>query len=88
MPRYTLALLGMEISFATDAGEGRVHAAKALVEKQYEALHQGGRNVSKEMLLAVVALSLADDFLQSRQQLGDLEGKVGKLLEKIDWTKS
>jgi cell division protein ZapA len=82
MPRYTLPILGLEIAFKTDADAGRVNAAKAYVEELFTRLNQGGKNLSKEKLLTVLALSLADETLLSRQKLKDLEAKLGTLLAK------
>jgi len=86
MPRYTMPVLGLEVSILTDADGRRVAEAKQLVETKYDGLNPGGKNVSKERLLTVLALSLADDYLQSIQKLHELENKLGRLLEKIDWT--
>lgn len=82
MPRYMLPILGLEIAFKTDADAGRVNAAKAYVEELYGRLNQGGKNVSKEKLLTVLALGLADEALTSGHKLRDLEAKLGSLLAK------
>lgn len=84
MSRYTLTVLGLEISFVTDAGSTRIYDARDHVEKQYSLLHQDGKNLSKEKLLTVLALSLADDSLQSTQKLREFEEAIDRLLEKID----
>ncbi|EPR32885.1 protein of unknown function DUF710 [Alkalidesulfovibrio alkalitolerans DSM 16529] len=83
MPQYTLNVLGLEIRFKTDADEGRVDAAKALVEDLFNQISQGGKNINKEILLTVLALSLADDVLQAKSELRSIESKLGSLL-KID----
>lgn len=84
MSRFNLNVLGLDVSFVTDAGSKRVYDAREHVEKQYSILYQDGKNLSKEKLLTVLALSLADDYLQSAQRLRELEEKVNRLLEKID----
>lgn len=84
MSRFTVNVLGLEVSFVTDAGSKRVYDAREHVESQCNLLHQDGKNLSKEKLLTVLALSLADDYLQSTQKLRELEEKVNRLLEKID----
>lgn len=86
MPRYTMSVLGLEVNILTDADGQRVTQAKELVEAKYEGLNPGGKNVSKEKLLTVLALSLADDYMQSIQRLRELEEKLQQLVEKIDWT--
>ena len=82
MPRYTLSLLGMEISFSADAMDGRIEAARRLVEDRYSELSKNGSNISKEKLLTCLALGLADDFLESSQGRDQLEAKISELLER------
>jgi len=84
MPSYTLSILGLDLSFKTDAEPERVNSAKNLVEQRYNMLKAGGKTLGKEKLLAFVALGLADDVLVSNQQLDDLDERVGKLLNKIE----
>lgn len=82
MPLYTLPILGLEISIRTDADATRVDAAKAYIEELCARLNQGGKVLSKERLLTVLALYLADEALQSKERLLVLEGKLGSLLNK------
>ncbi len=84
MPSYTITVLGLDLSFKTDADPDRVAAARRLVEERYKMLNTGGKNLSKEKFLAFVAMGLADDLLVSDQKLGDVERKLDKLLKKID----
>lgn len=78
---YTLNVLGLEISFKTDAGAERVQRAKEHVEDLYSRLNGSGRNISKEMLLTVLALSIADDYLETKARLHEIEDKLGTLLK-------
>lgn len=82
MPRYTLSLMGLEISFKTDATADRVEAARELLEERYTDLNKNAGDLSKERLLTFLALSLADDYLVNQERLGRLEEKIGKILEK------
>lgn len=84
MPSYTLSLLGLELSFKTDAEPERVASAKEMVEQRYNLLQAGGKSLGKEKLLAFVALGLADDVIMSNQRLDALRSRVGRLLTKID----
>ncbi len=84
MPSYNLSILGLELSFKTDAQPERIASASELVEQRYNMLKADGKTLGKEKLLAFVALGLADDVLMSNQRLSDLESRVGKLLTKID----
>jgi cell division protein ZapA len=84
MPSYTLSILGLELSFKTDAEPERVASAKELVEQRYNMLQAGGKTLGKEKLLAFVALGLADDVIVSNQRLDAVNERVGQLLHKID----
>lgn len=84
MPKYSLSIVGLELSFTTDAEPQRVEAARKLVEERYNLLQAGGKTLGKEKLLAFVALGLADDMLLSNQRLDALHDRVGELLHKID----
>ncbi|MFH1914326.1 MAG: cell division protein ZapA [Pseudomonadota bacterium] len=82
MPRYTLTLFGLEISFKTDAESDRIEAARALLEKRYNDLTGGAGDLSKEKALTFLLLSLADDYLVGEAKLARLEEKIGEILEK------
>ena len=82
MPRYTLDLLGLNVTFRTDADEDRIQAAKELLEERYRDLSGEGSSVSKEKLLTCLGLSLGDDLLMSEARLKALEARLNKLLER------
>lgn len=84
MPSYNLTVLGFDISFKTDADENRVQKAQALLEKRFNGLNARGTRLSNEKLLVFLALSLADDFLQTSERYNQLEEKMAELLDKID----
>ena len=81
MPRYTLNLLGLEISFKTDAESDRIEAAHALIQERAKEL-SGDSDMSKEKVLTFLALSLADDYLVAEDKRSRLEEKISELLEK------
>ncbi|MGL1860985.1 MAG: cell division protein ZapA [Pseudodesulfovibrio sp.] len=84
MPRYTLNLFGLEISFKTDAESDRIEAAQAYLESKYNELTGGAGDLSKEKALTFLLLSLADDFLVNKSKLARLEEKIGEILEKTE----
>ena len=84
MPSYNVRLLGQEVSFKTNAEEDRIRQAEQLIKKRFQGLDTYGSRVNNEKLLILVALSLADDYIQTRQRLDELEDKLTQLLEKID----
>ncbi|MGE4504165.1 MAG: cell division protein ZapA [Desulfovibrionaceae bacterium] len=84
MPRYTLSLIGLEVTFSADAEQHRIEAAKKLVEDRFGELSKNGSNISKEKLLACLALGLADDYLVSVEGRNRLEARISELLEKAN----
>jgi len=84
MPSYNVRLLGQEVSFKTNAEEDRIRQAEQLIKERFQGLDTYGSRVNNEKLLILVALSLADDYIQTRQRLDELEDKLTQLLEKID----
>lgn len=82
MPRYTLSLLGMEISFSADAMDDRIGSAQQLVEDRFSELSKSGSNISKEKLLTCLALGLADDYIVASDGRDRLEAKISELLER------
>ncbi|WP_419785722.1 cell division protein ZapA [Pseudodesulfovibrio sp.] len=82
MPRYTLNLFGLEISFKTDAESDRIEAAQAFLEQKYSELSDTAGDLSKEKALTFLLLSLADDYLVGVEKLERMEGKIGEILEK------
>ena len=59
-------------------------AAKALLEERVESLSKSGGGISKDKLLACVALGLADDLLESEARLGRLEKRISELWERLN----
>ncbi len=84
MPRYTLNLFGLEISFKTDAENDRIEAAQEYLEKKYGELTAAAKDLSKEKTLTFLLLSLADDYLVTKSQLAQLEEKIGEILDKTN----
>ena len=84
MPSYNVRLLGQEVSFKTNAEEDRIRQAEQLIKNRFQGLDTYGSRVNNEKLLILVALSLADDYIQTRQRQDEFEDKMSRLLEKID----
>lgn len=63
----------------------RVREAIALVEERFadqKLRSHGGQ--SKDILLTFLALGLADDLLQSKIKLDDVQNRITSLLSKIE----
>lgn len=85
MRSFQLTLLGTEIAFRSAAAPEQVEKARLLVEERYEELRaRGGQQNSKDSLLTFLVLGLADDLLQSRGQLTDVQNRIDALLLGID----
>ncbi|MFO8033488.1 MAG: cell division protein ZapA [Desulfohalobiaceae bacterium] len=84
MHSYHLSILGHEIAFRTNAEEERIREAERLIAQRFKRLDTHGSRVSNEKLLILVALSLADDYLQTDQKLRDLQVRIQQLLDKIE----
>ena len=85
MHSFQLNVLGMDISFRTDADSARIERAQDFVEKQYERLKNQGGQFGREKLLTLLVLGVADD-LQTQQQLDGVETRLANLLELIEKT--
>lgn len=83
MQRYEKHILGLDITFRTKAEPERVDRAAQMVEERFAALDAVGKNVSREKLLIMVAMGLADDLLESQGCLGEVKGRLHHLVEKI-----
>lgn len=84
MPGHTIHVLGLDLSFASDAEPERVRQAVELLHRRFGALEGRTGYISKERLLIYLALSLADDYLRDQEKLSRLEDTLRQLLSKID----
>jgi cell division protein ZapA len=84
MRRHTLTVLGQEVSFKAETDPGRVERARALLEERYELLARNGGHLSKEKLLTFLALALADDLVNMKDEWVETEERVLSLLVGID----
>jgi cell division protein ZapA len=84
MAHYNLNVLGHDVSFKAETDPKRVEQARLLLEERYKRLRQHGTQISKEKLLTFLALALADDMLQAREEMERSEKKLRALLESLD----
>lgn len=83
MHSHTLEVLGLELSFKAEADPRRIEKARELLDERYGRLAQHG-GLSKEKLLAFLALSLADDVLQMQEERGSTDKRLRELLGNIE----
>jgi cell division protein ZapA len=84
MQHFTVNVLGLEISFKADADSDRLEQAIDMLDKRAEIHRQHSRQISKEKLLTLLALALADDLLILAEQMEITETKVQELVRKIE----
>ena len=87
MHSFQLNVLGMDISFRTEADPARIEQAQVFVEKQYERLKNQGRAVRQRKTAGASGFwEVADDLLQTQQQLEAVESRLANLLKLIENT--
>lgn len=84
MHSHTLVVMGMELSFKAEADPNRIERARVLLDERYQRLAQHGGMLSKEKLLAFLALSLADDVLIMQDEKKETGKRVQELLGTIE----
>ena len=84
MQTHSLNVLGLDVSFKSEADPEQVERALSLLETRYARLTQHGGHVSKEKLLTFLALALADDFLNSQDELAETQRRMSQLLATIE----
>ena len=83
MAHYNFNVLGQDVSFKAEADPTRIEQARVLLEERYSKLQQHGKQLNKEKLLTFLALALADDMLQAREEMKKSEQKVRSILDTI-----
>ncbi len=84
MKKYKISILGHEIFIRTNVEETRIKEAENLILDRFEEITHQVKKLTSEEILILVALSLADDFLQADKRLKMAEKKLIDLLYKID----
>ncbi len=84
MHKHTLTVLGNEVSFKADVDPGRVERANAILEERYARLNRHGGMISKEKILTLLALTLADDYLVLREEKEEINKRMVELLSGIE----
>lgn len=86
--RFVIKVLGVEVAFRSAADPARVEWARDFIESQYEKLKLLGRQASREQLLMLLVMGIADDMLQSRQDLAEVHERLDRLLAHIEATEN
>lgn len=72
---------GVAATFKTDASESRVEAARRLVQERFDRMSAMAPGQGREKLLTLLALGLADDFLERQ---GVVEDRLDRLSARIE----
>lgn len=86
MQSYQLEVLGHDLSFKADADPERLEQARQMLEERFNILRQHGRHISKEKLLAFLALALADDLIKLQHEKDKTARKVQEITTKLEKT--
>jgi cell division protein ZapA len=84
MQHFTVDVLGVKISFKAYADSDRLEQAINMLGKRADILRQHSKQLSKEKLLTLLALALADDLLITTEQLEIAEEKIQEIVRKIE----
>lgn len=84
MHNHTLLVMDLELSFKSEAEPERIKRACTVIEERYARLLRNGGMVSKEKLLAFLALSLADDVVQLLEEQSRTNKRLQEFLGNIE----
>lgn len=84
MHSYNLHIFELDVAFKTEAHPARVENASAYVDKIYADLKLHGAHLGRDRLLSILALGVADDLLQLKEQYTLLEEKMEQLIQSIN----
>jgi cell division protein ZapA len=84
MPSYHLNVCDLQVSFRTEADTERVELARRYVEDRYSKVKaQGGHQLGRDRLLAILLISMADDILQIKDQNSRTDSRLDELLQSL-----
>ncbi len=72
METYQLTVCGVDITFKTKASEERLQKAAVFVNESYNSLQSHGSQVSRDRLLAILAVGLTDDLFELQKEVEQL----------------
>ncbi|MBQ4076169.1 MAG: cell division protein ZapA [Mailhella sp.] len=83
MESYQLDVCDLKLAFRTAAGPERVERARCYVDEIYAQMKAYGGPLGKDKVLVMMLISLADDFLQLREQHSRADGRLDELLQSL-----
>lgn len=82
--RFELNVLGVSVAFRAMADPKRIDAAKRLIEERYEVLKSHGSQASREQLLMILLIGIADGMLHMQQDTTERLNKILLQLEEME----
>ena len=83
MESYQLDVCDLKLAFRTAAGPERVERARHYVDEIYAQMKAYGGPLGKDKVLVMMLISLADDFLQLREQHSMTDDRLDKMLQSL-----
>ena len=83
MESYQLDVCDLKLAFRTAAGPERVERARSYVDDMYAQMKAYGGPLGKDKVLAMLLISLADDFLQLRDRHSRADDRLDELLQSL-----
>jgi cell division protein ZapA len=84
--RFDMNVAGVDVSFGSKATPEIIGRARDFIEAKYEELKSIGRQAGKDQLLVILAMGIANEMLQSRQELEETHARLDRLLSCIERT--
>ena len=84
MHSYHLNICDVQIAIRTEADPERMERARQYVDDWYGKLKAQGGQTIRERLLIMMLISMADDFLQLKEQNSREETAVEGLLQRLE----
>ena len=84
MRSYQLNVCEMQLPIRADADPERIERARQYVDDCYSRMKANGGQVSRERLLAMLLISMADDLLLLKEQNSRENSAVEEILQRVE----
>ena len=86
MRSYQLNVCEMQLPIRADADPERMERARQYVDECYSRMKANGGQVSRERLLAMLLISMADDLLLLKERSSREDSTIEELLQRMEET--
>ena len=84
MRSYQLNVCEMQLPIRADADPERIERARQYVDDCYSSMKANGGQVSRERLLAMLLISMADDLLLLKEQNSRENSVIEEILQRVE----